>query len=371
MKDVMGIIHQTKKENVLAELTESRSLGAVPFGGRYRLIDFALSNMVNSGILNVAIFPQEQYRSMMDHLGSGKEWDLDRKNDGLFILPPPFSSQEQGKSGDMYSYYQHLDYFERSTQQYVVLASSHIVCNINYKEAVEFHKQQGAEVTFLYQEAREAIDTHTDLIYLELDKEQRVKQFSKKSRMEIGSARFLDMIIIDKILLLDLIKACTFDTEVDLIEDILMNQIEHIKMVGFAYEGYVATMDSICHFFHHNLNLLKPEVYKELFFNTGTIFTKVKDEPPTRYTESADVHNSLVANGCLIEGTVENSVLFRGVKVQPGAVIRNSVIMQKCEIEAGAYLENVILDKEVLITEHKEVLGTPHEPTFIIKRGII
>ncbi|WP_159102293.1 glucose-1-phosphate adenylyltransferase subunit GlgD [Caldalkalibacillus mannanilyticus] len=271
----------------------------------------------------------------------------------------------------MHSYYQHLDYFKRSSQKYVVLASSHMVCNMNYRAAVQFHKEKGAEVTLLYQTCTEEAQTRTEQGYLSLNEAGRVRQFIKETSMKKGKKRFLDMIVIDKLLLLDLIKACVYDVGCDLVDDILMNQIEHIQMYGFEHGGYVATMDCISQYFQHHLSLLNPTVYKELFFQPGTILTKVKDEPPTRYKETAQVHHSLVANGCLIEGTVENSILFRGVRVRPGATVKNSVIMQKCEIGSNAYLENVILDKEVKIMPKKEVIGTKIAPTWIAKRSVI
>ena len=370
MNNVLGVINLSINQPLLHELTYSRATATVPFGGRYRLIDFVLSNMVNSGINNVAVLAHNSYRSIIDHLGSGKEWDLDRKHRGLFILPPN-NSHAPGFNGDLQNFYGSLEYFDRSSEEFVVVSSSHMICNINYTEAVENHQRTNADITVIYKEMDDDSEDFSTLITLDFAEDGRVVRMKENQQTKKSNKVYMRMIIIRKELLIDLVKKSVHQNYYDLVRHVIIRNLNVLKVYGYEYKGYLAIINSVQNYYKYSKELLNPDVWKSLFYQPGLIYTKIKDEPPTRYANSADVTNSQVANGCIIEGTVENSILFRGVRIGKGAVVRNSILMQKCVIEEDSSLDHVILDKEVYVTRGNKLAGEEMSPTVFTKKSII
>ena len=369
MGDLMGIINLSESEEYIGTLSRSRPLGAVPFAGRYRLIDFVLSNMVNSGISNVGIFIQHKYRSVMDHLRSGKEWDLARKRDGLFILPPAYTKTPmQIHRGDVENFYSNIDYIRKSTQEYVVVAGPEMVSNLDYRQALEDHKKTGADITALYTKANCQTHDCQHANVLEMGEQQRV--ISMKEYKDVSQCQNISMntFIMKKEILIDLINDCIERGDYDFIKHCIIKNVNNLNVRGYYHDGYVARITSLQSYFQHSMELLKPQVWRELFFKSGLIYTKVKDEPSAKYMSDANVENSLIATGCYIEGRVENSILFRGVKVHKGAYIKNSIIMQSCEIGPRVVLENIICDKGVIINADKRLKGEVKYP-IVIKKG--
>ncbi len=373
MRDTMGIIYTGESDVSLKDITRSRSVAAVPIGGRYRMIDFVLSNMVNSGIHNVGIITQNNYHSLMDHLDSGKQWDLDRKRDGLFILPPYVSRENTGwYKGKVDALHNIMAYIRRSTQRYVVISGSYMVCNLMYDNALEYHKEKNADITVLYKEEKDA--TQEDLsrnILIRTQEDQRIWDMEVKPSLPKSNKISMEMYIMEKNLLEYLVEECTARGQYDFIKDILIKKMEMLKIYGYPYKGYLARIDSVQSYFKHNMELLDPINRYELFFRAGSIYTKVKDEVPAKYGNMAHSQNTMVADGCIIEGQVENSILFRGVRIAPGAKVKNSIIMQNSEIQDNAILENVILDKEVVIRRGKRLIGQENYPIVIGKSAVI
>ncbi len=371
MKNVMGIINVSRRDELLKDLTSLRCIASVPFGGRYRLIDFVLSGMVNSGIYNVGVFTLNKYRSLMDHLGFGKEWDLNRKRDGLFILPPPIHYPFGYYRGDLQNFFSHIDYFHRSTQEYVIITGSNIVCNINFNEAFQAHQESGADITVLYKEIAEQEEKNFEQCrrIVTGDDGQVLDMEDKPGRLKSNKV-LMEMFIMKKSLFIEIIENSNKMEYSNLIRDGLIQNVNRLNIFGFHYAGYLGIINSVKNFYKHSMDLLKREVWQELFYKPGLIYTKVKDEPPTKYLEQARVTNSLISNGCLIEGRVENSILSRGVKVHRGACITNSIVMQRNEIGKNARIENTILDKEALVSEGKELIGTPGQPLLMGKKSI-
>ena len=367
----MGIINLNDKQELLTELTKSRPLAAVPFGGRYRLIDFILSNMVNSGIQNVGILVQDKYKALMDHLRSGKEWDLARKRDGLFILPPSQSRYLGGDcQGNVENFYSNLDYIESSRQKYVLIAGSHIVCNLNYHKLFKFHQEKGADITVMYKE-NDGDEEFIESLIVECQNDGRVLDLRLSSARVGGNKVSMEMYVIEKKLLVGLVRDCHARGGFDFVTDILIKNSNTLKIYGYAYKGYTARVDSVKNYYKHNMELLKPEKWEELFFKSGLVYTKVKDEAPVKYKENAKVSNAMVGNGCMIEGRVENSILFRGVKVHKGAYVKDCIVMQRCEIGENAIIENLICDKNVSITTGKWLKGEKNYPLVIEKGTVI
>lgn len=369
--DVMGIINLNESEEYLHELTQYRPAAAIPFGGRYRLIDFVLSNMVNSGIINVGVLMQHKYRSLMDHLRTGKDWDLARKSDGLFLLPPAYSGQPaQLHRGDVGNFYNNLDYITRCRQKYVLIAGIGTICNLDYRQALQYHREKEADITVLYTEKYSDTQDCSDAIMMDVAADGRVSDIQVKPGIIRQQKMSMEMYIMKKELLMELVQCAVSHGDYDFVKHCLIKNVSRLKIYGMHYSGYVARIHSMQSYFNHSMDLLKPEIWRELFFRQGYIYTKVKDEPPSKYMEEAQVANSLVAGGCCIAGTVENSIIFRGVRVHAGAYIKNSIIMQKSQVMGGTMLENVICDKDVLISQDRQLKGEDNYP-LVVKKGMV
>jgi glucose-1-phosphate adenylyltransferase len=331
---LLGVIDATTYHEELRELSLHRSLGAIPFAGRYRLIDFILSNMVNSGIVSVAIFPKYQYRSLMDHLGSGKNWDLNRKRDGLFFFPSPNLDSPNKGIGSFNHFAANMDYFYRSRQEYALIANCYTVFNMDFKPVLDRHINTGCDITVICKENQS-----------------------------------LEMFLVKKSLLIDLINTRS-ETGYTCMCDVVADQTNNYTLCTYEYTGSTVSVDSIETYYKASMQLLQSHIWKDLFQKDQPIYTKVKDEPPTRYAQGSTVRNSIVANGCRIEGTVENSIISRGVIIGKGTVIKNSIIMQKCEIGENCVLENAILDKDVKVQTNTILTGTEENP-FVVQKGTV
>ena len=367
--NAFGLIYTGEANARLRELTFSRSVAAVPFGGRYRVIDFLLSDMVNTGISNVGLITQRNYHSLMDHLGSGKEWDLHRKRDGLFILPPFVTKDNTGMyRGTVDAIRSVLGYVRRSTQRYVILTGSHTLYNTTYDAMLRQHIETGAEITIMYNVEREfnRADQFDDL-RLTMDETGRVTDLSLDPYFPTSSFRGCDAYIMEKERLEYLVEEAASHGEYDFMRDVLVKNVDKCRIYGWRYDGYVARLDSVSTFYKHNMELLDPAIRMDLFNPRTPIYTKVKDEVPAKYTDTGRVRNSIVADGCIIEGEVENSVLFRGVHVCKGAVVRDSIIMQACYDGENSTLSNVVMDKGVLILNGRNISGYKTYPVIIRK----
>ncbi len=365
MQNVMGVITFNECQTDLKELTQNRPLAALPFAGRYRVIDFILSSMVNSGIQNVGVLVEDKYRALMDHLRSGKEWDLARKQDGLFILPP---SRETLGGGSVESFYQHLDYLQSSRQSYVLMAGTQVISNLDYRKAFRFHQDTKADITVLYREQSEPAGPAA--LILDCREDGRI------TRMELGQKRYpakvsMEMYLMKKELLMELVRQCRGRGEVDFVRDALVKNCGALTMMGYCHKGYTARMDSVEHYYRHNMELLKLEKWEELFFKAGLVYTKIKDDAPVKYKEGAKVTNSMIANGCIVDGHVENSILFRGVQIEKGAYVKDSIIMQSGKVGSNAVLEHVICDKNARISDGKWLKGEKNQPLVVEKGAVL
>ncbi|EFV77088.1 ADP-glucose pyrophosphorylase [Bacillus sp. 2_A_57_CT2] len=333
-KRMLGVIDATTYHEDLEELTVHRSLAAVPFAGRYRLIDFVLSNMVNSDIESVAIFPKYQYRSLMDHLGSGKNWDLNRKRDGLFFFPSPLLDSPSKGIGSFNHFAANLDYFYRSKQEYALISNCFTVFNMDFRPVLDRHIMTGCDITVVRQDGRS-----------------------------------LEMYLVKTSLLVSLIENRN-ETGYTCMSDVVTDIHHSYTICNYEYAGLAVMIDSIENYFAASMGLLEPEAWKNIFLRSQPIYTKVKDEPPTRYMKGASAKNSMIANGCMIEGTVENSIISRGVKIGRGSVVKNCIIMQKTQIGENCVLDSVILDKDVKVESGARIEGR-HEMPLVIRKGTV
>lgn len=369
MQDVMGVINLINEEDHLYALTENRCLASVPFGGRYRLIDFMLSNMVNAGISNVSVFVHSKYRSLMDHLGSGKEWDLDRKKDGLYLLTPGNDEMKEIIKGDLYQFYYQREYFYRSKPEYIVLSRSHILCHIDLDEVVAAHRRNGADLTLVYTRNHREQKIFGRKVCL--NEAGRVIEMQEHPDRMDSDRYSMEIFVMKKDLFLHLVETNLAKGYDHFVRDAVMKHLDELTVMGYEYRGYYGFVNSLQSYYAESMRLLQPEVWQRLFHDPDLIYTKIKDEPPARYTADADVKKSMIANGCVIEGKVENSILFRGVKVARGCHIRNSILFQNCNIQRNVRLDSVILDKEVEIRRGKVLKGDTAAPLTAVKRQVI
>jgi glucose-1-phosphate adenylyltransferase len=368
MKNVMGIIHHIKDEAAFREITKYRCVAAIPFGGKYRLVDFPLSNMTNAGISNIGIITSLKLRSLVDHLGTGKEWGLDRKRDGLFILPAASGGSEKNKRRlDLEDIYINLDYLGNSQQEYVLLTGSNIVCNIDLSKVWAFHHEKKADLTIVCSEDYKFLPGDVFRgVYLQKEKEGRISAVSL-GKPHKNSAVSMDMYLLKKSFLLQLLEECSSSGKWDFVREVLPAELKKMKIYGYVHEGYLGIINSWQSLYKHQMELLSPEMWQELFFKKGMIRTKLKDGPPARYYEASEVKNIFATPGCLIEGKVENSILFRKVKIGRGAVIRNSILFPKVDIGEDVVLDGVLIDKNVQIKKGMRLIGSNENPVIIEK----
>ncbi|WP_394239508.1 sugar phosphate nucleotidyltransferase [Niallia oryzisoli] len=332
-KKLLGVIDATTYYDDLKDLTTHRSLAALPFAGRYRLIDFVLSSMVNSTIHSVAIFPKYQYRSLMDHLGSGKNWGLDRKRDGLFFFPSPNLDTPSAGIGSFSHFAANLDYLYKSTQEYAIIANCYTIFNMDFQPVLDRHIEMGCDITEI-----------------------------------CHNGQSLDMYLVKTSLLIELIET-RHQTGYTCMKDVV-NGIVPFTLCTYEYLGLAYKVDSITAYYQTSMNILHPTVLENLFISSQPIFTKVKDEPPTQYQKEAVIKNAMVANGCIINGVVENSIISRGVKIGKGTIIRNSIIMQKCQIGDNCVIDSAILDKDVRVESGTFMNGSKEKP-LVIRKGTV
>lgn len=371
MTNTMGLILSGWKKPALKDLSYKRSVSAIPFGGKYRAIDFILSNMVNSGIKNVGVLTQYSFRSLMDHLGSGKEWDLDRRYDGLFIFPPTVSDEESGwYKGSADAMYHNLSFLKRSNEEYVVIAQGNGIFKMQMGDMLQYHIDKNADITLAYRRMYDyTAEELSGLGIIRIDEDSRITDLQEKPLNPQSDLASIGVYMLRRTLLISLIEECIAHGNYDFVKDIMIRKLDRLNIYGYEFRGYWRSISSVRNYYRCSMEVLDPEIREELFIRNGKIYTKVKDEAPTKYNEEAEVTNSIVADGCFIEGTVENSVLFRGVTVAKGAVVRNSIIMQGSVIEPDAVVEYAILDKNVVLTRGKYLKGDADYPVVVSKNS--
>ncbi len=374
MKNVMGIIYTTKDDIAMRELSTTRAGAALPVVGRYRMIDFMLSNMVNSGIKNIGVIVQKNYHSLMDHLGSGQEWDLHTKTDGLFILPPFQTRENVGHyDGTLDAIRSNLGYLRRSKQEYVIMTSSYGVYNTNYDDFVQQHLDNGADISVMYTRSYTETNVSSSMMnghtYFNVGEDGMIKELEIGPNVPNYPNFSMNVILMKRTLLIHLVDQAVAHGMHDVHRDLLNFYVrtQALRIRGYEYKGYYRCIESIPSYYRFNMDMLSYPLRQEMF-GIRPVYTKVRDEVPAKYAEGAKCQNSLVADGCIIEGEVINSVLFRGVRVRRGAVVKNSVIMQECDIQENVEVDNVIFDKLVTIRSGK-LIGQKAYPV-VIGKGI-
>ena len=372
MKDVMGLIYTGENDIHLGELTSQRAVAAMPIAGRYRVIDFQLSSMVHTGIKNVGIIAQKNYSSLMDHVGSGREWDLHGKQ-GMVILPPFLTRDNMGVyTGLLDALKSNTNFLSRSKQEYIVLTNSHTVYNIDFSDAIRAHVEHGADMTVLYTRGEKASQGEHD-IYFTVGDGEMITGMEIGASSPKGDCAAMKIYITRRELLRQLVEQGAANGLHDFERDILQRSVNegNLRLCGYEYKGIAWQIDSIQSYFNFNMALLDTGFRHQLFPSDRPVYTKVRDDMPARYVDESACSNSLIANGCVIEGTVENSILFRGVHVAKGAVVKNSIIMQDAHIQEGAEIDHCILDKQSVIRRNGRLIAPAAYPIVIAKNVVI
>lgn len=371
-QDALGIVFPNSYDSMVPELVTERLMASIPFASRYRMVDFILSSMVNCGIDNISVIVRKNYRSLMRHLGSGREWDLSRKNGGLNIVPPFAEKTVKIYNGRVEALASIVEFLKTQTEKYVIISDTNIVSNFNYNQMIDAHIASGADVTIAYkkEEIPESFlnlqpTTSSNVYYtLEMDKENRIQKI-KTNPKDNGIQNFsMNIYLIDRELLIDQITEAYAHGYVYFERDIIAPQLDKLQVHGYEYTGYTARITDKASYFKENMKLLNDENLNALF-GPSPIYTKIRDDNPTRYIGNSKVKNTMVADGCVIEGEVENCILFRGVRVGKGAVVKNCILMQDTIVSDNVEMDYVITDKEVTLSEGKVLKGNDTFPVFI------
>ncbi len=369
--EMIGIIFSNIYDNAMAELTYNRTVASLPFGGRYRQIDFVLSNMVNSGISQIGIITKYNYQSLMDHLGSCSEWDLNSKNGGIYLLPPFVTGQAGVYRGKLEALHIALKFLSRRSEEYVLLSDSTTLCNIDYDPILEEHIASGCDITAIAHEFREEDKGIKQDLLLQADKKGRVTDLAVD--LEADSADYLvgmGMFIMKRELLIEVIKTSVARDLHHFEREFMLRgfRMEELSVHAAKFDGVVLRNTSVSVFFQNNLKLADEKIRRDIFRSDRPIYTKVRDEIPSFYGEDSEVNDCIIADGCRIKGKVENAVLFRDVKVGKGSVVKNCVVMQGTEIGENCFIDRVILDKDVTVCDGVELKGATTSP-IVIKKG--
>lgn len=370
--EALGIIFPNSYDSLVPELVTERLMASIPFASRYRMCDFMISSMVHCGIDNISILVRKNYHSLMDHLGSGREWDLTRKNGGLNIVPPYAQKQVKMYEGRIEALESIRGYLKKQNEKYVIMTDSNVAVNFDFNDLLHAHMASGADATVVYRKQeipdsliRKSTET-VDMYYaLGINGDHVSKIYVNPT--EKGKMNFcLNIYVMERESLIRMIDDAYVHGYTNFVRDILERQIEHLDVRGYCYDGYVAQIHDMKSYFEENMKLLQEENLNALF-SGNQIYTKIRDDNPTRYINGSKAKNIMVADGCVIEGEVENSVLFRGVRIGKGAKVKNCVLMQDTVVEDNASVEYVITDKDVTITEGKSLTGNDSFQVFVAK----
>lgn len=374
-----GLIFSNIHDRCIPEMTARRTMASLPFGGRYRLIDFTLSNMVNSGINKVGIVTHNNYRSLIDHIGTGKDWDLARRSGGVMILPPFITAYDNPRANQLYTTRLEAlmgvtEYISHCSEDVIVLSDSDVVCNIDLSEVIDQHERSGADLTIVTKKMvlEGAKDAGGKTIVFAND-DGVVTDFVEYTQLMCGEYDVsTNIMIFTRTFLMSLIDNAIAHGYTEFYHQALPFAMANSKFCIYSYEGYYASISSLPHYFATSMELLENETRAELFaVKERPVYTKVRNTPPTKYADGAVVKNSLIADGCVIEGTVENSILFRGVHVKKGTVVKNSIMLQNSCTGENVTLNCVIADKNVIIRDDRVLSGSEVLPYYIAKGKMI
>lgn len=365
MKNCIGIINLDENENRMGELVVNRTLASVPIAARYRIIDFVMSNMTNSGISCIGIFTKNKSRSLIDHLTNGRPWDLNRKTDGLRVFN---FGDDDPTFDDVHNFLENIEFLNRSKKEYVLISPSYMICNIDYNNVLEYHKSTGKDITMIYKNVDNADEAFADCGVLNLDDCSNVisvgENIGKSSKANIN----MEMYIMKRELFVNIVSECVSSGMYRKVKEYIHNNFNSLNVGAYKFEGHLDCINSIKALYDSNISLLDTNINKEIFNEERPIYTKTKDEGPTLYSNRSNVVNSIIANGCKIDGYIENCIIGRRVHIGKNTKLKDCIIMQSTKIEDDAVLDNVIADKGSQIKKGETFIGSSMYPLVIKKK---
>ena len=374
---VAGLIFSNIHNSSMPELTSVRTMASVPYGCRYRLIDFPLSNMVNSGISKIGIIAHNNYQSLMDHIGTGKDWDLARRSGGIRILPPFIASYNSANGGKLYTTRLEAlmgvtSFISKCTEEYIVLSDCDGICTIDLNEVLADHIKKNADITIVTRPVSEKKDIPSDgATEIKCDENGFATEVSAYIEHDRPANISTNIMIANRLFLLNAINDASAHGYSHFYKDIIARRVKSARINCYQYDGIYLQITSLESYFRCSMQLLEPEVRHGLFVEENPIYTKLRNSAPTVYAEGSQVKNSYVADGCVIEGTVENSIIFRGVHVGKGTVVKNSILLQDTYTGDNVSLNCVITDKNVVIRNNRVLSGHESMPFFISKGAMV
>ena len=375
---VAGLIFSNKQDQGFPEMTRRRTTASIPFACRYRLIDFPLSNMVNSDITTVGVVTHYNYQSLMDHIGAGKDWDLARRSGGIKLLPPYITAYENHAAGKLYesrleALMGSANFINRCGADYIVLSDCDVIMNIDLSAVVEEHIRTGAYITLVAKKvnAKDSLfGQNADVLGIAED--GRVTSLSYAAPTKGNYYAHTNLMVVSRADLQNIVSDSIAHRYTSFSNDILTRQIKKKNIRAYIYEGFCASVNSLESYFNVSMKMLEDDVRADLFANRDRqIFTKVRNSAPTKYDSTAKISNSMIADGCTIEGEVENSIVFRGVHVGRGAVVKNCILLQDTYIGDNVLLNCVVADKNVIVKEGRHLSGHETMPFFIPKGAMV
>lgn len=353
----VGLILAGGNSNRMKELTHRRAAAAMPIAGSYRAIDFTLSNMSNSHIRKVAVLTQYNARSLNEHLNSSKWWDFGRKQGGLYVFTPTITIDNgYWYRGTADAIYQNLDFLKSCHEPYVVITSGDAVYKLDYNKVLEYHIDKKADITVVCADLRQGEDA-SRFGTIKMDDTMRVLEFEEKPVITNATTISTGIYIIRRRLLIDLVEQCAEEERHDFVTDILIRYRNLKRIYGYKIKDYWSNIATVEAYYRTNMDFLNAEVRDYFFRQYPEVYSKVSDQPPAKYNPGSAVKNSLVASGCIVNGTIENSVIFKKVFVGSNCVIKNSIILNDVYLGDNTYIENCIVESRDTIRANTRHVG--------------
>jgi glucose-1-phosphate adenylyltransferase len=360
MKDCIGIINLDEKDDSIKDLIKDKTISAMPIAGRYKIIDFVLSNLTNSGVECIGIFTKKKSYSLLKHLSNGRPWDLHRKKDGLKVFN---YSEYDPVYDDIHSFMDNIEFINFSRKEYIIMCPSYMICNVSYKEALNKHKKSGDDITIIYKKEnnRSRFPNCEELV---LDKKDRVNEIKSlyNSKNDVNININMEMYIMKSSLFINIVRDSITNGMNKKVKDYIADNLDKLRVGTYEFQGYLSCVNSINSYYDINRELLDMKINKELFYNDRPIYTKQKDEAPVYYSKESKVDNSIIANGSYIQGKVESCIIGRKVIIKEGAIVKNSIIMDSVIIEKDAIINNSIIRSKSILNENEIISGSNKYP---------
>lgn len=359
MDSCLGIINLDEKEVNMGPLVNNRLLATVPIAGRYKVVDFILSNMTNSGIDEIGVFAKNSAASLINYLSNGKAWDLDRKRDGLRVFN--FGNNDL-MYDDVHNFIENIEFFEKSNSEFILLAPSYMVCNIDYSSIIKHHKNADNDITVVYKNISGHEEDFINCKTLELDNTKRISKISEENKFCNVN---MEMYLMRRDIFINIVHHCVLSGLYKKVTAFIEENLNSIKVGGFEFKGYLACINSVETYFKANMKMLEKNISKELFYSEKQIYTREQSEPFSKYSECSDVRNSIIANGSYIEGNIQNCVIGKKVYIGKGVKLRNCIILRDSIIRDGIILDSVIIEKDIDINNGYKLIKNNKIPIIV------